>query len=95
MQFPSEAAAQAHWQQLLPRDARIDVLLTHGPPHGYGDTTKGRHVGDKVRERPECWLRCPLAGLPAQHTTPPGASTPLFLPVALLLLLLIQSLTLW
>jgi len=63
-QFPSEAAAQAHWQQLLPKDARIDVLLTHGPPHGYGDTTKGRHVGDKalldavmaLEQPPKLWL---------------------------------------
>ncbi|KAG1662419.1 hypothetical protein FOA52_012352 [Chlamydomonas sp. UWO 241] len=45
-QLEGEAEAHAHWRSLLPPHARVDVLVTHGPPAGYGDTSKGRHVGD-------------------------------------------------
>jgi hypothetical protein len=30
----SETEAEAHWARLLPPELEIDVLLTHGPPHG-------------------------------------------------------------
>ncbi|GAX83250.1 hypothetical protein CEUSTIGMA_g10676.t1 [Chlamydomonas eustigma] len=47
-QLQSEEAARVHWEGLLPPDAQVDIIMTHGPPHGYGDRTKGRHVGDKA-----------------------------------------------
>jgi Icc-related predicted phosphoesterase len=25
----------------------VDILVTHGPPHGTADVTRGRHVGDR------------------------------------------------
>lgn len=36
-----------HWKQ-IPDDT--DILITHGPPHGFGDTAveHGDHVGDKA-----------------------------------------------
>ncbi|GIL91184.1 hypothetical protein Vretimale_18824 [Volvox reticuliferus] len=46
-QLPDEAAGQQHWSRLLPSELEIDVLVTHTPPYGYGDLTRGRHVGDK------------------------------------------------
>lgn len=48
-QFADEAAAQAHWAQVLPPGAHVDIILTHGPPHGYGDLHGGGlHVGDRA-----------------------------------------------
>ena len=32
---------------MIKPDSQIDVLVTHGPPYGFGDLTKGRHAGDK------------------------------------------------
>ena len=47
-QLEDEAAAEHHWAKLLPPDADVDIIMTHGPPHGYGDSSRGRHVGDKA-----------------------------------------------
>lgn len=63
-QFDDEESAAEHWQALLPPDAEVDVLVTHGPPKGYGDTTKGRQVGDAalleavqaLNKPPKLWI---------------------------------------
>ena len=47
-QLESDEAATQHWARLLPPDAKVDIIMTHGPPHGFGDVTKGRHAGDKA-----------------------------------------------
>jgi hypothetical protein len=47
-QLAGEEAGRRHWARLLPPDAQVDILITHGPPFGHGDTTRGRHVGDKA-----------------------------------------------
>ncbi|KXZ54333.1 hypothetical protein GPECTOR_5g416 [Gonium pectorale] len=46
-QLRDEAAGAAHWSALLPPDLQLDVLVTHTPPYGHGDLTRGSHVGDK------------------------------------------------
>lgn len=46
-QLSTSESGRQHWQRLLPSDTQVDVLITHGPPYGYGDMTQGRHVGDK------------------------------------------------
>ncbi|GLI62351.1 hypothetical protein VaNZ11_004968 [Volvox africanus] len=46
-QLADEAAGRQHWSRLLPPDLELDVLVTHTPPYGYGDLTRGIHVGDK------------------------------------------------
>mmetsp|Transcript_78892 Transcript_78892/g.139654 ORF Transcript_78892/g.139654 Transcript_78892/m.139654 type:complete len:303 (+) Transcript_78892:67-975(+) len=37
---------RTHWAK-IPKD--VDIVVTHGPPHGFGDRTRfGSHVGDQV-----------------------------------------------
>ncbi|KAF5842593.1 Metallo-dependent phosphatase-like protein [Dunaliella salina] len=63
-QLSDYADAEQHWNKLLPAHSRADIILTHGPPLGYGDTTNGRHVGDKalleavqgLGEPPKLWV---------------------------------------
>ncbi|KAG2437391.1 hypothetical protein HXX76_006043 [Chlamydomonas incerta] len=63
-QIESEAEGKAHWSRLLPHDLELDVLVTHTPPAGYGDLTRGSHVGDKqllaavqaLRRPPRLWI---------------------------------------
>ncbi|KAG2487194.1 hypothetical protein HYH03_014171 [Edaphochlamys debaryana] len=63
-QIESEEQGREHWAALLPPDLQIDVLVTHTPPHGYGDLTRGSHVGDKqlleavqaLRVPPRLWV---------------------------------------
>ncbi|KAG2453108.1 hypothetical protein HYH02_002439 [Chlamydomonas schloesseri] len=63
-QIESEAAGRAHWSRLLPPHLELDVLVTHTPPAGYGDLTRGSHVGDKelleavqaLRRPPRLWV---------------------------------------
>jgi Icc-related predicted phosphoesterase len=38
---------EEHWKTVLPPEVPVDILVTHGPPHGVGDLTKNRNVGDK------------------------------------------------
>ena len=40
--LPRGAALKAVWDR-IPRDT--DVLVTHGPPLGFGDCVRGQHVG--------------------------------------------------
>ncbi|EFJ45489.1 hypothetical protein VOLCADRAFT_118349 [Volvox carteri f. nagariensis] len=39
-------ASFAYWSALLPPNADVDIILTHGPPYGIADKTGGRHRGD-------------------------------------------------
>ncbi|EFJ39509.1 hypothetical protein VOLCADRAFT_108614 [Volvox carteri f. nagariensis] len=63
-QLEDEAEGQRHWSRLLPPDLELDVLVTHTPPYGYGDLTRGRHVGDKqllaavqaLKRPPQLWI---------------------------------------
>lgn len=49
---------------MLPTDEPLDILVTHGPPKGSGDLTRGHHVGDeklleavqKLKTPPVLWL---------------------------------------
>lgn len=56
--------AEEHWKAVLPPEVPVDILVTHGPPHGTGDLTRGRHVGDqklleavqKLEHPPVLWV---------------------------------------
>ncbi|GLC37847.1 hypothetical protein PLESTB_001482600 [Pleodorina starrii] len=39
-------ASYEYWSKLLPSNADVDIVLTHGPPYGIADKTNGRHRGD-------------------------------------------------
>ncbi|GIL58935.1 hypothetical protein Vafri_13945 [Volvox africanus] len=63
-QLANEAAGRQHWSRLLPPELELDVLVTHTPPYGYGDLTRGAHVGDKqllaavqaMKRPPRLWI---------------------------------------
>lgn len=56
--------AEQHWQAVLPPEVPVDILVTHGPPYGAGDYTRGRHVGDhklleavqNLKSPPSLWV---------------------------------------
>ncbi|GLC42050.1 hypothetical protein PLESTB_001062700 [Pleodorina starrii] len=81
-QLEDEAAGQRHWSQLLPPDLEIDVLVTHTPPYGYGDLTRGRHVGDKqllaavqaLKRPPRLWICGHIHEAVGEHRVPHPAS---------------------
>lgn len=45
-QLDNPDVARAMWSRALPPDSRVDIIVTHSPPHQYGDSARGRHVGD-------------------------------------------------
>lgn len=47
-QLLDDAHAKAHWARLLPPDAHVDIILTHGPPYGFADSARGKHAGDRA-----------------------------------------------
>eukprot|EP00798_Chlamydomonas_sp_ICE-L_P007425 gene7425-558_t len=77
-QLQSEEEARAHWSKVLPPNSKNDILMTHGPPHGVGDTANGRHVGDKELLRavqaletpPLLWVCGHIHGSYGQHVVP-------------------------
>ncbi|KAG2498878.1 hypothetical protein HYH03_003070 [Edaphochlamys debaryana] len=38
---------EAFWAKLLPPDSDVDIILTHGPPFGVADKTRGKNRGDR------------------------------------------------
>lgn len=45
-QLMSNKDAAEHWAQVLPPDSNVDIMVTHGPPFGLGDSVRGKHAGD-------------------------------------------------
>lgn len=43
LNHPESRTAEEHWDKI---PEGLDILITHGPPFGILDTTKGQHVGD-------------------------------------------------
>lgn len=85
-QLSTQASARQHWSKVLPPDAQVDVLVTHGPPHGYGDVTQGRHVGDQalldavqqLQQPPLLWVCGHIHSSYGMHEVPhPGGVIPL------------------
>jgi len=81
-QLEDEGAAAAHWERLLPPLADVDILVTHGPPHGTGDASRGRHVGDRalaaavqaLRTPPLLWVVGHIHEAAGSYTIPHAAS---------------------
>ncbi|GFR47678.1 hypothetical protein Agub_g9424, partial [Astrephomene gubernaculifera] len=82
-QLADEAAAAAHWSRLLPPDLQLDVLVTHTPPYGFGDLTRGRHVGDKqllhavqaLHRPPQLWVCGHIHEAVGEHRVPHAAAS--------------------
>eukprot|EP00210_Caulerpa_lentillifera_P008392 g8004.t1 len=59
-QLKDQISASRHWEKTLIDVPKIDVLITHGPPHGIGDETGGRHVGDEaLKSIVDSWIDPP------------------------------------
>ncbi|KXZ52775.1 hypothetical protein GPECTOR_8g164 [Gonium pectorale] len=79
----------ARWSALLPPDSDVDIILTHGPPHGIADGARGRHRGDPgllravqaLRKPPLLWVCGHIHEQYGLHRVPhpaaPGGSFPL------------------
>eukprot|EP01023_Acetabularia_acetabulum_P012152 TRINITY_DN15667_c0_g1_i2.p2 TRINITY_DN15667_c0_g1~~TRINITY_DN15667_c0_g1_i2.p2 ORF type:complete len:208 (+),score=28.54 TRINITY_DN15667_c0_g1_i2:564-1187(+) len=66
------------WSSVIEQDKIIDVMVTHGPPYGYGDVTHSVHRGDKgllkvvssLPQLPKLWISGHIHESSGVHTIP-------------------------
>ncbi|GFR43949.1 hypothetical protein Agub_g5089 [Astrephomene gubernaculifera] len=82
-------ALDRFWAQLLPPNADVDIILTHGPPYGIADKARGQHRGDvgllravqALQKPPLLWVCGHVHEQYGSHAVPhpaaPGGAVPL------------------